>query len=65
MCDSALSGVDMNYDMHPNNIWLQYLSDLSTENAIPYAEASRDYVCKTSAATGRHVENFHITETTI
>ena len=33
--------------------------------AIPYAEASHDYVCKTSATTGRHVENFHITETTI
>ena len=32
MCDGALSVADMNYDMHPNNIWLQYLSDLSTEN---------------------------------
>ena len=32
MCDGTLSVVDMNYDMHPNNIWLQYLSDLSTEN---------------------------------
>ena len=32
---------------------------------IPYAEASRDYVCNTSATTSRHVENFHITETTI
>ena len=32
MCDGALSVVDMNYDMHPNNIWLRYLSDLSTEN---------------------------------
>ena len=28
MCDGALSVVDMNYGMHPNNIWLQYLSDL-------------------------------------
>ena len=34
-------------------------------HTIPYAEASRDYVCNTSATTGRHVENFHITETTI
>ena len=32
MCDSALSLVDTNCDMHPNNIWLRYLSDLSTEN---------------------------------
>ena len=32
MCDGALSVVDMNYDMHPNNIWLQYLSGLSMEN---------------------------------
>ena len=32
---------------------------------IPYAEASRDYVCKTSAATSSHVQNLHITETTI
>ena len=27
---------------------------------IPYAEASRDYVCNTSATTRRHVPNFHI-----
>ena len=33
--------------------------------SIPYAEASRDYVCKTSAATSSHVQNLHITETTI
>ena len=32
MCDGALCIVDTTYDMHPNNISLQYLSDLSTEN---------------------------------
>ena len=37
----------------------------ASPNPIPYAEASRDYVCNTSATTSRHVENFHITETTI
>ena len=34
-------------------------------DSIPYAEASHDYVCKTSAATSSHVQNLHITETTI
>ena len=37
----------------------------SVWNPIPYAEASCDYVCKTSAATSSHVQNLHITETTI
>ena len=49
---------------HPVGIY-RYLQKDTTFSINPYAEASRDYVCKTSATTGRHVENFHITETTI
>ena len=45
--------------------YAQLLCVFSYMTSIPYAEASRDYVGNTSATTSRHVENFHITETTI
>ena len=38
MCDGALCVVDTNYNVHPNNIWSGYLSDLAAENDNMWAQ---------------------------